>query len=530
MNKQAMNIMALITVIIFSSASVQAQKATVTVMESKDTDIVYFTDQTNNIFVPTGKSQLVIAPEACETVSIGDPTVCDITMINSNKFLLIGQKTGQTNIYLWFADGEQLSSSITVHDDVLPLEALLQQMLPDEKEIDVYMAHNTVILSGYVERSTSILNALRLAEAYMEGQGAAEEGGGCVKVVNMLNVREEKQILLEVRFVEVTRTTTDDKGFDFTYVGDIDRRPVYLSFLDGGTPTTFDATTGAGTAGTGSSFGYVRNTNSESTVSYGLDYLITEGLARYIAKPNLMVRNGEEASFLAGGEFPISIQSQDGIAIEWKEYGVKLTFTPVLDERDNIYLDLEPEVSALDSAVNTILTTGVDVPALKTRKTHTKIVLKEGESFYISGILTQDETESLSKMPGIGNIPVLGTLFHKKEKVLQETELIVFVTPRIVKPIPKAVEKDFNNPVAIQQITDSLPERMEDTQATMIRNYIEQGENVTPAAAAQTETAEAENIEQEGKKRKIKRNFFFRLFNNDNTTASSDADGSEMSA
>jgi len=315
----------------------------------------------------------------------------------------------------------------------------------------------------------------------MAGRKSAEDIE--IKVVNMLKVNDEKQIMLEVRLAEVVRSLSDDTGVDWRYMGDLFGNTSDISFLDGGTPAyhggddgwSFPSTNG----GQGTSVGEFSWDKGNRGLTYGLDYLVSKGLAKIIAKPNLLVRNGEEASFLAGGEFPVPIQEEDAVRIEWKEFGVKLTFTPLLDERDNINLVLAPEVSVLDFSDAAVSVNGFDIPALKTRRTETKVVLKEGQSYYVSGLISQTETDTLAETPGISNIPILGELFKKKDETFQETELIVFVTPRIVNPIRKTVNKRFDDPEKMKLLTNTAPIPFEQAHADEMKKFIEQGEKPT---------------------------------------------------
>lgn len=460
-----------------------AQALDVKSLETGTMDVVYFDVGRDTITVPFGKSLVVSVPDECETVSIANPEVCDISMISATEFILVGLKPGQTNIHVFLRDAMRLNSTIIVSDDTLPLKRLIETVMPYEKDINVAMAYSTVVLSGYVEKATSIEGAQKIAEAYMEGQEAAKSSN--VKVVNMLKVLDEKQILLEVRLAEVTRISSDDQGFDFRYIGDALGTPTDISFLDGGTPAAYHVPTTtdpsifsvpSSNGSQGTSTGGVTWDKGGKQLAYGLDYLVSKGLARFIAKPNLLVANGEEASFLAGGEFPVPVESDSSISIEWKEFGVKLTFRPQLDERDIIHLSLTPEVSVLDFTEAAVSVGGVSVPALKTRRTDTKVALRDGESFYVAGLISQSESETFSKMPGISSVPIIGKLFKKKEKNDTETELIVFVTPRIVSSIKGDVKKDFNNQAQMQAMAAGVAVPFEDTQADTIKGFIEQGE------------------------------------------------------
>lgn len=442
---------------------------------------MHFTQDIVTIPLVVGKAQLLTLPENCETIAIADPGVCDVVVQKKKEFLLIGKQTGVTNIFVWLEDGTTLQSEIIVRTDYEALRELLHQILPYEPNIAVHVAEQAVILDGYVEKETSVEVAQQVAETYVASRVASQPSEAAV--VNLLKVGEAKQILLEVRIAEVSRSVSDDAGFDFRYVGDLFGTPFDFSSLDGGTPlyhsgaaaTGFaDALTVPSSNGSqGSMIGGLSWDNGAKSFAAGIDYIIAEGLGKIIARPNLMVRNGDEATFLAGGEFPIPVQQNDAVGIEWKDYGVKLTFTPHIDERDNITLILAPEVSVLDFAEAAVSLGGYSVPAVKVRKTETKVVLRDGESFYISGLINQSETDTFSRMPGISNVPILGEFFKKKELAKSETDLIVFVTPRIVSPMQKVQDKQFQSRERADMATALLDVQYEDDQAQSIVDVME---------------------------------------------------------
>ena len=444
-----------------------------------DGKVLHFDMGVTNMTLKHGKGQLISLPTDCKTIHIGDPEICDVVMMTRQDFLLVGKKTGQTNIYVWLDNDVKLESNIRVYDDTTDLIELIQRIMPYEHDVHVSIAHNTLILSGYVEKATSIENSQRIAEAYMAGKDFTTSLP--VKVVNLLKVREEKQILLEVRLAEISRSAAEKMGIDWRYAGGLFGSYADFSWLDGGTPVSdggasslisYPSTNGA----QGTSTGHYSWDKDSKMFGYGLDYVINKGLGRIIAKPNLLVRNGEEASFLAGGEFPVPIENQEAIQIEWKEYGIRLTFTPTLDERDNINLVLAPEVSVLDYSAASITLSSTQIPALKTRRTETKVVLRDGQSYYISGLISQTETEAFAKMPGISNVPILGELFKKKDNNIAETDLIVFVTPRIVKPFAKDVEKHFDDTEQMHRIANTVEVPFEQAHGDAIKDFIEQGE------------------------------------------------------
>jgi len=492
------------------------EAATDPLAQVEDAKVIHLGMNVRTITVPNGKGQLISVPSTCKTVSLGNPAICDVVMLGTQDFLLVGKSPGETNVYVWLENDMKLESTIKVFDSTEALVELMEKILPYEKEIKISMAHNTVVLSGYVLKPTSVEDAQKIAEAYMAGRTSTASID--VKVVNMLKVKDEKQIMLEVRFAEVIRTNNKDMGFDWRYQGDAFGGPADFSFLDGGTPqyhggTSSGLTMPSQNGSQGTSPGSYGWDNGQNSFSYGLDWIEAEGLGKIIAKPNLLVRNGEEASFLAGGEFPVPIQEEDAVRIEWKEFGVKLSFTPSIDERDNIHLDIIPEVSVLDFSEAAVSVNGFNIPALKTRRTETKVILREGQSFYVAGLISQSETDSFSKIPGIDTIPILGYFFRKKENTLSETELIVFVTPRIVTPVEMGITKSFDDAEQIKLMTNTVPVPFEQAHGDAIKNFMEQNEKPEKsleeirAEEIESEIArlEAEKQEQEEEKKRARK-------------------------
>ncbi len=467
--------------------------------------------------IASGKAQLVSVPAKCKTVSIANPDICDIVMLGETNFILVGKKIGETNIYVWLEDDKKIMYTIKIFEDTEELQKLMSKILPYEKEIKVSTANNTIVLSGYVTKKTSIDQAQKIAEAFMAGKDTSK--GIDVPVVNLLKVKDIQQVMLEVRFVEITRSNSDDRGIDWRWSGDFFGNRSDFALLEGGTPAYYDMATSP-FMGIGDSNGTIMSTSStngaqgssvggigwgkdNNQIAYSLDFIIAKGLGKIIAKPNLLVRNGEEASFLAGGEFPVPIQEDDSVRVEWKEFGVRLKFTPEIDERERINLTLEPEVSVLDYTDAAISFNGYDIPALKTRKTTTKVVLRDGESFFISGLISQSERKQMSKIPGIGNLPVLGPLFQKRENSTSETELVVFITPRLIKPIKNKVKKDFSDEKKMKLLTNSTDTPFDQAHADAIKEYIEQGEKPEKSLEQLREEeiiAELEKLMEENKK------------------------------
>jgi pilus assembly protein CpaC len=298
------------------------------------------------------------------------------------------------------------------------------RVLFPKDDIRLSQANGSVVLSGNVSDPTKAAQA----------QSVVEAAG--FKTVNMLSspVQNMTQVQLQVRVAEVSRSRMRDLGTSYTSVNN--GTSVYAS---GGGPAnlTNSVLPGLGTSFVGSALNLFLFNSGIGTAAY-IKALQTQGALRELAEPNLIAMNGQEASFLAGGEFPVPIVQGGGdrstVSVIFKEYGVRLNFKPTIIDEDHIRLELEPEVSTIDFA-NGVKFDGFLIPALRTRRAKTGVELRDGQSFALAGLLDNNESRSLSKVPVLGDIPVLGALFKSKSFTKNETELMFFVTAQIVKPV-----------------------------------------------------------------------------------------------
>ena len=302
---------------------------------------------------------------------------------------------------------------------------------PDARSHTIAWAHpwpsgsDAITLSGEVSGATKLSQALEIAEAYMPK-----------KVINLLQVAGVNQVMLEVRVAEMSRTLTRRLGFNFSIFKD--GANFGLSLLDS-LAALSDAIPGAGvpfglnvSPAVSSIFRF--DTNGVTITGF-IDALKENGLAKILAEPTLVTLSGQEASFLAGGEFPIPVsQRLDAITVEFKTFGVALNFTPHVVDGKKMSIRVTPEVSQLDFS-NAVTISGFLIPALTTRMASTVIELDDGQSFAIAGLLNQNVREVVSKYPVLGDIPILGALFRSSSFQKEETELVIIVTPHLVKPL-----------------------------------------------------------------------------------------------
>lgn len=386
-----------------------------------------FTSQ--SIELTKSKSMVLNSDVPIKRLSVADPEVADILLISPRQIYLTGKATGATNLTLWGFDGRvSRIYDISVSPDVSQLKQMLHRMLPEERDIKVMSANESITLSGMVSSTTSLSTALDLAEIF------APE-----KVTNLMSVGGVHQVMLEVKVAEMHRTVLERLGVDLAVVSNGNMAYTLLNnllTLDSNNPTIGGSSSAPGMLyNTEMTTAIGRTTVGSTSVTGFLDVLKQNGLVKVLAEPTLVCRSGEEAQFLAGGEIPVPIpQGLGTVAIEYKPYGVALAFTPSVVSQDRISLKVFPEVSELDYA-NALEISGFTIPALTNRRASTTVELGDGQSFAIAGLLQDEIREDIKKFPGLGDIPVLGMLFKSSEFQKSETELVIIVTPHLAKPM-----------------------------------------------------------------------------------------------
>lgn len=385
---------------------------------------------TSKLELISGKSIVLSTEKAVKRVSVADPEVADFILLSPTEIYLTGKKAGVTNLTLWQDNRVVAVYDLQVAYDVARLKEDLHRLLPDEKELSVLASHDTITLAGRVTRTSHLTQAVNLAKAY-----APEE-----KVVSLVEVGGVHQVMLEVRVAEMAKSTAKQLGINLLYTRGEDFGVSLLSNLaDLVNPT--DANLGAGPLAflvSPSVNALFRFQSGSATWSGLIDALKDDGLVKVLAEPTLISLSGQPASFLAGGEFPVPIpQGLGTVAIEYKPFGVGLTFKPTVLGPEKIGIEVAPEVSELDFAT-AIRFSGFVVPGLTTRRASTVVELGDGQSFAIAGLLKETIREDVEKFPLLGEIPVLGALFQSKSFQKNETELVIVVTPRLVKPLETA--------------------------------------------------------------------------------------------
>ncbi len=361
------------------------------------------------ISIAQGTSALIDYPGALTRVSVTNPSVAEAVVMSPTEVLINGIGLGSTSLFMWDSAGARRLYSVEVTADIGTLQRYIDLLFPDE-DIAVTAQGNTVSLSGRVTEAFVARRAIELAE----GTGA--------QILDNLQTPAARQILLEVRFAEVSRNALKSLGNNAI-------RSVNPHQLDG------DGRWEVGTDSDGVLD--LSLISSDSQLGMIIRALKTNGDFKSLAEPNLLALDGQEASFLAGGEFPFpSIQggaNNNAVTVEWREFGVRLRFTPRVTNIGNIRLSIAPEVSSLDFAGGLSMG-GFQIPSILTRKAETEIELREGQHLAIAGLLDNTIQENVDKLPILGDIPILGALFRSTEMRQDRTELLVIVTPRIIRP------------------------------------------------------------------------------------------------
>jgi pilus assembly protein CpaC len=381
--------------------------------------------------VMVGKSLLINTTERLKRVSVTDPTIADPQVISPTQILIHGRAPGEVSLLIWDELERSRSFDLRVDVDVSAAAEEEKRVFPDE-QITVTPSRSAIVLSGHVSDEEIAKRAGMIAEAYTHN------------VVNVLSYGPvgAQEVLLEVKFAEVDRSAMTQLGVNVFSTGAANTIGTVTTGQFGGFgPQTVTQTTGQNPPLTSTqTLGSVLNLflfRPDIHLGAVIEALQNKNLLQILAEPNLIAVNGKEASFLAGGEFPFPIvqpgQGFTAVTIQFKEFGVKLKFTPLIEPNGNIHLRVVPEVSTLDFA-NSLSISGFTIPALSTRRADTEFELQDGQSFVIAGLMDNRVTNIVNKIPGLGDIPILGNFFKSKSAQKSNSELMVLCTARRVSP------------------------------------------------------------------------------------------------
>lgn len=361
--------------------------------------------------IAINKSQTLRTERVVRRAVVGNPDIADVLPVSTSSVYVLGKAIGSTNVSLYDTSGNIIAIvDVVVTPDAQGLKRTLAELMPTEA-VGVSVSNDSVVLAGTVSSAAAADRANMIAETFAPK-----------KVINLMGVGTSQQVLLEVRFSEMQRGTVKQLGIN---------------------NISWDLGPGGSSGGVATTSRDVINNPFQlgvfipgaGNLNIQLDALEREGIIKTLAQPNLIALSGETASFLAGGEFPIVTNSQLGqVAIEFKQFGVSLAFSPTVLEDGLINILVAPEVSSLDREAGIIIN-GFQIPGLKVRRARTMLELRDGQSFALAGLIQADFTDTVRAIPLLGQIPIIGALFRSSAYNRQETELVIIVTPRIVRPV-----------------------------------------------------------------------------------------------
>ncbi|MGL4395280.1 MAG: type II and III secretion system protein family protein, partial [Hyphomicrobium sp.] len=430
-----------------------------------------------NIKIGLGKSVLAEFPRDIRDVMVSNPQAVDAVVLSANRVFLLARRIGEANAFFFDANGEQFATfEIFVERETAGLESLLNRLIPGAA-IKVEMLNQTVVLTGTVKNPTDSVRAANIARQFAtvtyETTSKEEADGASIKkfektedetVINMLAVEAEEQVMLKVTVAEVQRSVLKQMGINLggvinagnfttalltqnalplTAAAGLGNLPI-PGFSSAGDPADPSIGCPVGTLcnyNTGNFADTFTNNglngrwgSGGNQISHAIRALERNGLIRTLAEPTLTAVSGEAANFLAGGEYPIPVvDTQGGLTVTYKKFGVGLAFTPLVLSEGRISLKIETEVSELSNQ-GAVTLSGISIPALKKREAKSTVELPSGGTLAMAGLLSDDTRQNIDGLPGAKDIPILGTLFRSRDYIKNETELVVIVTPYLVKP------------------------------------------------------------------------------------------------
>ena len=362
--------------------------------------------------ISLGKSKLYRYDDPIIRVSVADAAIADVMVVNPKQIYLVGKKVGSTNVFIWHKNEKLSALDVTVGVDSGSVLALLQQLLPSEKNIRVSSAGDALVISGQVSDASKVQQAILIAQEFTDK-----------KVLNMMTTDHLPQVLLEVKIAEIDKTIADTLGIQ------VQGKNFTFNMLNGVAAPLGFAAAASGTIGSTSAWFQAQ---------------INSGLIKILAEPNIMAISGQDGEFLSGGIVFLPVPQSSGtggsvITLQPQNYGVGVKFTPTVLSEGRINLKVSPQVSEVQTQGITV-TAGSSttvLPAITTRQASTTVQLYDGQSFAIGGLIKNNVAEIISAFPGLANLPILGPLFRSTSFRTDRSELIIVVTPRIVQPLDK---------------------------------------------------------------------------------------------
>jgi pilus assembly protein CpaC len=433
---------AMITTLLFVAGDAHAQDRIIQISGNNHTAMVTVT---------IGKSQDVRTGTSFVDVMVGDPDVADVNPLTDHTLSILGKKIGTTRVQV-YAEGKKLIGifDVEVNYDISRLTHELKRRFAGS-HLQASSVNGRIMLSGEVADAATLDKAVTIARQFGP------------EIINSVSVSSPQQVMLEVRFIEISRTASRELGVQWNRFGGnsianignqvpAGQLPITPSggnstfsnpgatnggVNSSGTTVMSSAAVAAGVLSGASPFGFAiaRIAGGGALTDVAINALEQKGIARSLAEPNLVALSGDTASFLAGGEYPIPVAGNLGqVTVDYKKYGVGLAFTPTVLSRGLINLKIEPEVSSIDYTHPVAISSTVSVPSLIVRRASTTVELRDGQSFVLGGLLQSNNQNTIDQLPWLGSVPVLGALFSSKSYQKNETDLVIVVTPHLVRP------------------------------------------------------------------------------------------------
>lgn len=411
------NLASVITSILFPVASLMAQQSGM-----------------EDLRITQGRSVVIDYPTDVRQISTSNPDIVDAVAVSTKEILLHAKSHGISTVVIWAKTGQRTFYNVSVEHNLEPIRKILKETFPDEA-IQVQSARDSVTLVGRVSSAAISERAQLITQSLAK------------TVVNHLQVANgpvEKQVMIKVKFAELDRSYSQAYGFNLLGTG-LGNTPGIISTgqFSSAQPSTLTGSIPGGVAGTSTRYSLTDVLNvfafrPDINLAATIKALQGQGVLQILAEPNLVTTNGKEATFLVGGEFPVPILQGGGnagaVTVQFREFGIRLTFNPQMTPNKTLKMYVKPEVSSIDIA-NSVSFSGFRIPALSTRRIETNIELATGQSFVIGGLIDDRLDDSMSKIPGLSAIPLLGQIFKSRSENKSKTELVVLVSPEIVDPL-----------------------------------------------------------------------------------------------
>ncbi|GGO65084.1 type II and III secretion system protein family protein [Bowmanella pacifica] len=398
----------------------------------------------DTVRVPIYKSRNLPLQKSANRVSVGNPEIADILILRSKELYIVGKALGTTNVMIWDEQDALVDVvNLEVTHDLLGLREHLHTYLPGE-DIGVYSSQGQLVLSGQASSLGAMTRATELAQGFSDAASTEESKS---RVLNMLSVGGAQQVMLEVVVAEVSTelSRTFDSNFQLLFSGSdavgglVNGSQMLDSVTDLSSKTTSITSTGSTSLSSGAFGSYL---SGDMLINFSLDIAKRNGLAKILAEPNITALSGQKAQFLSGGEYPVPVPSREGTTIQYRDFGVGVSFLPTVLDSGKINLNLKVLVSELsnNNAVGITpigSTASLVIPSIVKRTSETTVELGDGQTIAISGLLSDNLRERVDKLPGLGDVPILGQLFRSQQYVNGQSELVIMVTPRLVRPFNK---------------------------------------------------------------------------------------------